>query len=94
LLLLLFLFLLQSHLKKNKIEDVSVEIADYTPSPELAQYWLIKSEPHKFSINDLRSKLDSTGCWDGVRNYQVLSLPSLPITTIGKKLSQEYENWR
>lgn len=31
-------------------------------------YWLMKSEPHVFSIDDLR-KLGVDG-WDGVRNYQ------------------------
>ncbi|KAK7202327.1 EVE domain containing protein [Novymonas esmeraldas] len=30
-------------------------------------YWLMKSEPHKFSIDDL-AKLSSSP-WDGVRNY-------------------------
>jgi predicted RNA-binding protein with PUA-like domain len=31
-------------------------------------YWLFKSEPDAFSINDLKNKKIS--CWDGVRNYQ------------------------
>lgn len=31
-------------------------------------YWLLKSEPDEFSIQDLRLK--KTGRWDGVRNYQ------------------------
>lgn len=32
------------------------------------QYWLMKSEPNKFSIDDLaRVKVEP---WDGVRNYQ------------------------
>ncbi|CAJ1013203.1 putative EVE domain containing protein [Leishmania naiffi] len=30
-------------------------------------YWLLKSEPHKFSIDDLAKQKTST--WDGVRNY-------------------------
>ena len=34
------------------------------------RYWLIKSEPDMFSIDDLKkAKNQSTG-WDGVRNYQ------------------------
>jgi predicted RNA-binding protein with PUA-like domain len=34
------------------------------------QYWLMKSEPDTFSIDDLiHAPLQSTG-WDGVRNYQ------------------------
>ena len=35
-----------------------------------AQYWLIKSEPTAFSIQDLRKATRQTTCWDGVRNYQ------------------------
>ncbi|MEH6491426.1 EVE domain-containing protein [Halopseudomonas sp.] len=31
-------------------------------------YWLMKSEPDAFSIDDLRSAGQAT--WDGVRNYQ------------------------
>ncbi len=31
-------------------------------------YWLIKSEPDVYSINDL--KKEHVGIWDGVRNYQ------------------------
>lgn len=32
------------------------------------QYWLMKSEPDAYSIDDL--KRDRTTLWDGVRNYQ------------------------
>lgn len=32
------------------------------------QYWLIKSEPDTYSIDDL--KRDKTTAWEGVRNYQ------------------------
>ncbi len=32
------------------------------------QYWLLKSEPETYSIEDL--KKDKTTFWDGVRNYQ------------------------
>ena len=31
-------------------------------------YWLMKSEPEAFSIDDLRRKKQEA--WDGVRNYQ------------------------
>ena len=31
-------------------------------------YWLMKSEPHVYSIDDL--KKDKTTHWEGVRNYQ------------------------
>lgn len=33
-------------------------------------YWLIKSEPSEFSIDDLRGAPRHTAHWDGVRNYQ------------------------
>lgn len=34
------------------------------------QYWLFKSEPDEFSIDDLEKAKDKTTYWDGVRNYQ------------------------
>jgi predicted RNA-binding protein with PUA-like domain len=34
------------------------------------QYWLMKSEPTAFSIDDLAKVPGRTTCWDGVRNYQ------------------------
>ncbi|MDA8793335.1 EVE domain-containing protein [Bacteriovoracaceae bacterium] len=33
-------------------------------------YWLMKSEPHKFSIDDLKTSEEQKTHWDGVRNYQ------------------------
>ena len=33
-------------------------------------YWLIKSEPDVFSLDDLAAKPRSRSGWDGVRNYQ------------------------
>ncbi len=38
--------------------------------PETKRYWLMKSEPNVFSIDDLRNAPRQTTCWDGVRNYQ------------------------
>lgn len=34
------------------------------------RYWLVKSEPSAFSIEDLARAPKQTTCWDGVRNYQ------------------------
>ena len=34
------------------------------------RYWLMKSEPSVFSIEDLARSPKQTTCWDGVRNYQ------------------------
>lgn len=33
-------------------------------------YWLFKTEPDAFSIDDLKNKETQTEHWDGVRNYQ------------------------
>ena len=33
-------------------------------------YWLMKSEPSAFSIQDLRKVRGQTTSWDGVRNFQ------------------------
>ena len=33
-------------------------------------YWLMKSEPDAFGIEDLKSRPAKTEPWDGVRNYQ------------------------
>src|SRR3990167_11187601 len=37
-------------------------------------YWLFKSEPNVFSIDDLMHAKQQTSCWDGVRNYQVRNM--------------------
>ncbi|MFA3783742.1 EVE domain-containing protein [Melioribacteraceae bacterium 4301-Me] len=34
------------------------------------KYWLVKSEPDVFSIDDLAKARNQTTYWDGVRNYQ------------------------
>lgn len=34
------------------------------------KYWLMKSEPEVFSIDDLAKSKNQTTFWDGVRNYQ------------------------
>ncbi|WP_145205677.1 EVE domain-containing protein [Thalassoglobus polymorphus] len=38
------------------------------------QYWLFKSEPNSYSIDDLEKDKNQTTCWDGVRNYQARNL--------------------
>ena len=37
-------------------------------------YWLMKSEPSEFSIDDLRQCPEATASWDGVRNYQARNM--------------------
>ena len=38
------------------------------------QYWLMKSEPDEFSIDDLEHRPGQTEPWDGVRNYQARNM--------------------
>jgi predicted RNA-binding protein with PUA-like domain len=40
------------------------------PAKSGKNYWLMKSEPSVFSIQDLEKAPKKTTCWDGVRNYQ------------------------
>lgn len=37
-------------------------------------YWLMKSEPDVFSIDDLAARPGKRDCWDGVRNYQARNM--------------------
>lgn len=37
-------------------------------------YWLMKSEPDTFGIDDLQRKPEQTEHWDGVRNYQARNM--------------------
>ena len=38
------------------------------------QYWLMKSEPSEFGIDDLKHRPQKTEPWDGVRNYQARNM--------------------
>lgn len=38
------------------------------------KYWLMKTEPSVFGIDDLAKKPKQTEHWDGVRNYQVRNM--------------------
>ena len=38
------------------------------------KYWVMKSEPDTFGIDDLRSRPKKTEHWDGVRNYQARNM--------------------
>jgi predicted RNA-binding protein with PUA-like domain len=37
-------------------------------------YWLFKSEPDAFSIDDLAAASKQTSAWDGVRNFQARNM--------------------
>ncbi|MDX2345584.1 MAG: EVE domain-containing protein [Legionella sp.] len=36
----------------------------------MTRYWLLKSEPSCFSLEDLKQSPNQTTHWDGIRNYQ------------------------
>ena len=38
------------------------------------KYWLMKSEPREFGIDDLESRPRQIEAWDGVRNYQARNM--------------------
>lgn len=38
------------------------------------RYWLFKSEPEAYSIDDLAAEPNQTTFWDGVRNYQARNM--------------------
>ena len=38
------------------------------------RYWLFKSEPNVFSIDDLKKSSKKTTMWEGVRNYQARNM--------------------
>ncbi len=38
------------------------------------RYWLMKTEPDTFGIDDLAAAPRSTASWDGVRNYQARNM--------------------
>lgn len=40
----------------------------------MTQYWLMKSEPDCFSIDDLQQRPQLREAWDGVRNYQARNM--------------------
>ena len=37
-------------------------------------YWLFKTEPDEYGIEDLKAAPRQTGRWDGIRNYQARNL--------------------
>lgn len=37
-------------------------------------YWLFKSEPSEYSIDDLAAAHDGRDVWDGIRNYQARNI--------------------
>ncbi|MBI5589449.1 MAG: EVE domain-containing protein [Deltaproteobacteria bacterium] len=46
------------------------------------KYWLMKSEPTTFGIDDLMARPDGIDHWDGVRNYQARNFLRLSIQPV------------
>jgi len=38
------------------------------------QYWLMKSEPNEYSIDDLENNKNQTAKWTGIRNYEARNI--------------------
>tara|TARA_B100001559_G_C16442254_1_gene595017 strand:+ start:774 stop:1250 length:477 start_codon:yes stop_codon:yes gene_type:complete len=56
----------------------------------LKNYWLIKSEPNTYSLEDLENEVNQTTHWDGVRNYQARN--NMQKMQIGDDLLFYYSN--
>ena len=59
--------------KRFKCPHLANERLVYLQRRELTTtmaYWLFKTEPDAFSIDDLANRPEQTEPWDGVRNYQ------------------------
>jgi len=54
------------------------------------RFWLMKSEPSTFSIDDLRGSPKQTTCWDGVRNYQARNF--MRTMTVGDQVLFYHSN--
>jgi predicted RNA-binding protein with PUA-like domain len=56
--------------ERRAIEETGMTREVKAEMSQKRQYWLMKSEPSVFSIDDLKQAPARTTCWDGVRNYQ------------------------
>ncbi len=49
-------------------------------------YWLFKTEPETFSLEDLKNSPNQTACWDGVRSYQARNFLRDEVQAGGSRL--------
>lgn len=56
--------------QKNMAKKQPAKSAKATTASTSDRYWLVKSEPDVFSIDNLAQAKNQTTHWDGVRNYQ------------------------
>lgn len=54
------------------------------------RFWLVKSEPSAFSIDDLQQCKGKRTCWDGVRNYQARNF--MRSMTVGDRVLFYHSN--
>jgi predicted RNA-binding protein with PUA-like domain len=52
------------------VVDGSISGAGKKKGKHMPNYWLFKSEPSSFSLEDLKNRPGATEHWDGVRNFQ------------------------
>ena len=62
----------RASLRARSMQNLSNE--PYNPHGITMQYWLMKSEPDAFGIDDLAARPKQTEHWDGVRNYQARNM--------------------
>lgn len=55
------------HLIRTSI-SLLVAFRKFSSLPIMSRYWILKSEPSEYSIDELEKQ--QTGRWDGIRNYQ------------------------
>jgi predicted RNA-binding protein with PUA-like domain len=58
--------------KKSSVVGAAAKLAETKASG--SRYWLVKSEPESFSIQDLAKAPSQTTHWNGVRNYQARNM--------------------
>lgn len=58
--------------KKAAVVGAAQKLAETKSSG--SRYWLVKSEPESFSIQDLAKSPNQTTHWNGVRNYQARNM--------------------
>lgn len=56
------------------VGGLSIQSKTYLDMASESKYWLLKTEPDAYSIDDLEREPKRTTFWDGVRNYQARNL--------------------
>jgi len=59
---------------ENDLRKFHLQYIEFTAMARAKHYWLLKSEPYVYSIENLAADTDQTTFWDGVRNYQARNM--------------------